>query len=258
MPADDQHTPDLDMPDLDISEWRAAIDKHDDEILALIKSRLALSELVAKSKVRGGLAWRPAREAQLFARLAGRASATLSPQAVERLWSTVIAQSLQAQGPAFLLVPRTDPKLPHLARTFFGLLPLELVEDEAQAIARCAGEEGAIAIVPSTAEGVNWWLDLAQLNAGDAQGPAVLAALPRFARAMPVEAYAIAKAPREHTGNDTQFLVVEAQNSHRLAGTALAKNKDFSLMAMDGAYAPPDDIKCCQIGLFANPLAEKQ
>ncbi|MDQ7017647.1 MAG: chorismate mutase [Robiginitomaculum sp.] len=243
-------------PDLDMSEWRAAIDKFDDEILNLIKGRLALSEQVGKSKVRGGLPWRPAREAQLFARLVGRASSTLSPQAVERLWSTVIAQSLQAQGPAFLLVSKSHPKLSALARTFFGLLPLERVDDDATAIARCAKEEGAIAIVPAPGEGVNWWVELAQLNEGSDLAPAVLAALPRFASDTPPAAYAIAVAPREYSGNDSVWLVGAGQKDDMPPGTVLAQKGDLHLMAFDGKTAPEPREGLCQIGLFANPLEQ--
>jgi chorismate mutase / prephenate dehydratase len=241
-------------PDLDMSEWRAAIDKFDDEILNLIKGRLALSEQVGKSKVRGGLPWRPAREAQLFARLVGRASSTLSPQAVERLWSTVIAQSLQAQGPAFLLVSKSHPKLAALARTFFGLLPLEMVDDDASAIARCCTEEGAIAIVPAPADGVNWWVELARLNIDERPAPAVLAALPRFASDTPPAAYAIAVAPRERSGNDSMWLVGHSQKDDMPRGKVLAQNGDQRLMTFDGKTAPEPREGLCQIGLFANPL----
>ncbi|PHS29431.1 MAG: hypothetical protein COA85_00815 [Robiginitomaculum sp.] len=243
-------------PDLDMSEWRAAIDKFDDEILNLIKGRLALSEQVGKSKVRGGLPWRPAREAQLFARLVGRASSTLSAQAVERLWSTVIAQSLQAQGPAFLLVSKSHPKLPALARTFFGLLPLEMVEDDATAITRCHTEEGAIAIVPAPGEEINWWVELADLNKGSGPAPAVLAALPRFASDMPPAAYAIAMAPRERSGNDSVWVVANELKDDMPHGKVLAQKGDQRLIAFGGKTAPEPHEGLCQIGLFANPLEQ--
>ncbi len=241
-------------PDLDMSQWRAAIDRHDDEILALIKSRLALSEQVGKSKVRGGLAWRPAREAQLFARLIGRASSTLSPQSVERLWSTVIAQSLQAQGPAFLLVSKSHSELPTLARTFFGLLPMRMVADDAEAIRRSQREEGAIAIVPAPGAQADWWVELARMNEEDAPAPAVLAALPRFARDTPPAAYAIAMAPRESMGNDRAWYVAGPGSDNVPHGTVLARHENLNLLAFDGKAAPQDMAGFCQIGLFAKPL----
>ena len=256
MSASDQEKPDQQPPDLDMSAWRAAIDKFDDDILNLIKGRLALSEQVGKSKVRGGLPWRPAREAQLFARLVGRASATLSAPAVERLWSTVIAQSLQAQGPAFLLVSRSHPKLPALARTFFGLLPLHMVKDDATAIARAAAEEGAIAIAPAPGKDVNWWIDLAKMNRGTGPAPAVLAALPRFASDTPPAAYAIALAPRERSGNDSQWLVGNSTKDDMPQGKVLAQNGDLRLFACDGNAAPKPQESLCEIGLFANPLKQ--
>ena len=256
MNASDQDKADQQAPDLDMSEWRAAIDKFDDDILNLIKGRLALSEQVGKSKVRGGLPWRPAREAQLFARLVGRASATLSAPAVERLWSTVIAQSLQAQGPVFLLVSKSQPKLSALARTFFGLLPLSMVKDDTTAIARAAAEEGAIAIVPAPGEGVNWWVDLAEMNTSTGPAPAVLAALPRFASDDPPLAYAIAVAPRERSGNDSQWLVGRALKDDMPQGKVLAQNGDFRLLACDGNAAISPQQGLCEIGLFANPLKQ--
>jgi chorismate mutase len=256
MSTSDQDKLDQQAPDLDMSQWRAAIDKFDDDILDLIKGRLALSEQVGKSKVRGGLPWRPAREAQLFARLVGRASATLNAPAVERLWSTVIAQSLQAQGPAFLLVSRSHPKLPALARTFFGLLPLHMVKDDATAIARAAKEEGAIAIVPAPQRGVNWWVGLAEMNTGTGPAPAVLAALPRFASDTPPAAYAIALAPRERSGNDSQWLVGRGPKDDMPQGKVLAQNGDLRLLACDGDAAPDQGDDLCQIGLFANPLKQ--
>jgi chorismate mutase / prephenate dehydratase len=242
--------------DLDMSEWRAAIDRFDDEILNLIKGRLALSEQVGKSKVRGGLPWRPAREAQLFARLVSRASATLSPQAVERLWSTVIAQSLQAQGPAFLLVSRSNPALPTLARTFFGLLPLQKVENDAIAIARCAEEEGAIAVVPAPSPEHNWWVDLARMNTQSPAAPAVLAALPRFAADAPPAAYAVANAPRERSGRDIFWGVASEDTGDMPHGTVLASQADLRLIAYEGTEVPDDTPGLCPIGLFATPLEQ--
>ncbi len=241
-------------PDMDINEWRAAIDRHDDEVLALIKSRLALSEQVGKSKTRGGLAWRPAREAQLFARLVGRASATLNPHSVERLWSTVIAQSLQAQGPAFLLVSRSDAALPSLARTFFGLLPMHMVDDDAEAINRCQTEEGGIAIVPAPGAHNAWWVQLANMNEKDAPAPAVLAAMPRFSRDTPPSAYAIAMAPRECSGDDHEWYVAKTSMDDMTHGAVLARNHSVCLIEFDGKAAPKDRAGFCQIGRFAKPL----
>ncbi len=246
---------DQDSPDLDMSAWRASIDRFDNEILNLISQRLALSEQVGKSKIRGGLPWRPAREAQLFARLVGRASATLSPESVERLWSTVIAQSLQAQGPAFLVVSRSLDILPTLARTFFGLLPTQMVDTDAEAIAKSAAEEGAIAIVPAPSDGVTWWTGLADMQTGGTNTPAVLAAMPRFASAAAPAAYAIAMAPRETSGNDSAWLVTkESHHDQTPQGTVLARHQGYCLVSYDAKAAPEHTPNQRPIGLFANPL----
>ncbi len=243
-----------DIPDMDMQAWRAAIDRLDDEILKLIQQRLALAEEVGKSKVRGGLAWRPAREAQLFARLVGRASATLSASAVERLWSTVIAQSLQAQGPAFLVISRSDPHLRAQARTFFGLLPMVMVANDDEAIRRSAAEEGAIAIVPAPDAHSSWWAELVPLQSTGNSAPAVLAALPRFAGTQAPKAYAVASAPRETTGNDFAWYVKKGAMGDMPQGTVLAKDGDLSLLAYDGNAAPKERDGLFQIGLFAKPL----
>lgn len=238
----------------DMTQWRAAIDRHDDEIMALIRSRLALSEEVGKTKAHGRLAWRPAREAQLFARLAGKAGKTLSPHAVERLWSTIIAQSLLAQGPAFLLVPRSHPALPALARSFFGLLPMHVVADPACALTRCAVEEGAIAILPAPGPDAQWWLQLASLNAAHEQAPAVLAALPRFAADGPPAAYAVARAACERSGDDWFWYVTQAGVANMPKATVLASAGDLRLVALESKTLPEAPQQARLVGVFAKPL----
>ncbi len=246
--------PDPDTAAQDIRQWRAAIDAFDDQILDLLRARLALAEEVGKTKAQGRLAWRPAREAQLFARLVAKAGHALSPHAVERLWSTIIAQSLQAQGPAFLLIPEGDAALQAQARSFFGLLPMQTVADASCAITRCAVEEGAIAVLPAPGPQTDWWLQLAGLNRTQERAPAVLAALPRFAADGPPSAFALATAPRERSGNDAFWYVLEGDMLHLPHAAVLAIQGDLRLVATNQPLAEAADGQACLIGLFAKPL----
>ena len=245
--------PDTDLQD--IGQWRAAIDAFDDQILDLLKARLALAEEVGKAKARGRLAWRPAREAQLFARLVAKAGHALSPHAVERLWSTIIAQSLQAQGPAVLVIPEGDAALQAQARSFFGLLPMEMAASAGAALARCAAEEGAIAVLPAPGPQADWWVDLARLNTSQARPPAVLAVLPRFAADGPAAACALATAPRERSGDDEFWYVLKDGRVQLPQARDLASTGDLRLVATQHPLAPAQAEQAILIGLFARPLA---
>jgi len=84
----------------------------------------------------------------------------------------------------------------------------------------------------------------------------VLAALPRFASDTPPAAYAIAVAPRERSGNDSVWLVGQAQKEDMPQGKVLAQKGNQRLMVFDGKTAPEPREGLCQIGLFANPLEQ--
>ncbi len=238
----------------EMSAWRAGIDQIDNQILDLLRARLDLAMSVGAAKAGGGLAWRPAREAQLFARLAARAGAHMPPLAVERIWSTIIAQSLQAQGPAFLVLPQNAPHLHALARTFFGLLPLRMVGDESAALDLVASKVGAIAVLPAPAHNVHWWTALTQN--GDHGGFGVRAALPRFENQGGAAAYAIARAPEEKSGADTAWYVIDsAAADHITQGTVIANHEGLSLLAIDGSITAQMTGDAQRVGLFSNPLS---
>ena len=103
MPTTNTHSPTGSDPRL--ADARRAIDALDDELLALIERRFALSAEVAALKQAddGHLRIRPKREAEVLARLTARAT-TATPELIAHVWRELMAHSVQAQVPTTLVL----------------------------------------------------------------------------------------------------------------------------------------------------------
>jgi chorismate mutase len=84
-----------------VAGTRSHIDKIDDEILVLLNRRAQVAVELAAHKRAARLRLRDrGREAQVLARARSRSSGPLSPEAVERLFRTILSESRRAQSAA--------------------------------------------------------------------------------------------------------------------------------------------------------------
>jgi 3-deoxy-7-phosphoheptulonate synthase len=134
-----------------LNALRAEIDSLDDQILALIERRVAASAAISAAKGNGEdgrLKLRPRRQAEVIARLQGRASHTPA-DAVAAIWRELMGYTLQAQARTeiVLAAPEASDLLEAQVRAHFGSgFPVRRVGDRAEAL-RCARDEEAIAIL---------------------------------------------------------------------------------------------------------------
>lgn len=140
-----------------LAELRADLDRIDDQILNLIEERLAASGAIAGAKDEEGdhrLKLRPRRQAEILARLAGRATSA-APELVLNVWREIMAHSLQTQARTeIVLAPSDHPELLEArTRAHFGsAAPISFAVSVARAI-RAALDGEAIAILQEPVSG---------------------------------------------------------------------------------------------------------
>lgn len=154
------HAHTLNPPALDA--LRRDIDALDDEILAAVERRIALSRKIARAKraAPAALLIRPDREEQVLARLCEKS--TLPQGSVATLWRELMALSLQAQRRTDVVVHAPADPAGTTARTaarFGAAAPIVAAETVEAALARA--RSGTAVAVIELAAGSRWWLDLA-------------------------------------------------------------------------------------------------
>jgi chorismate mutase len=142
---------------------RHAIDALDDELLALIEKRFALSLHVAglKQQDDAHLRLRPRREAEIVARLTDRATSA-TPQLIAQVWRELMAHSLQAQVRTELVLHASADcaaELRDAVRARFGRAAPLVIAGSAQEALDRARDGQAVAIVELGDTG--WWTALA-------------------------------------------------------------------------------------------------
>ena len=145
-----------------LADARRAIDALDNELLALIERRFALSAEVAALKQAddGHLRIRPRRETEVLARLTQKAT-TATPALIAHVWRELMAHSVQAQVPTTLVLHAPAAAVSGLGagmRERFGrAAPLHLAASPREALDR-ARDEQAIAAIALDDSG--WWTHL--------------------------------------------------------------------------------------------------
>lgn len=82
-----------------LDEYRRDIDRIDKTIVALLSERMRVGRTVGRIKRELQRPLRSVeREAQVLAQVRDAAAGPLSPASAERIFSTIIAESVQAQG----------------------------------------------------------------------------------------------------------------------------------------------------------------
>ena len=193
-----------------LDKARRDIDAIDDQLVALLAQRYAVTDRVRLAKAGEAQPWplplRPAREAQIMRRVVktGQA-ASLNPQLLVRLWRAILSQSSLNQSPITLHISR------HLKATqalrlklhdAFGDMPVEDYRDEAQALMQINADPTGLCIVETEQPWAEAYLD------GKAGAARVIAGLPVIAgeEAKP-SLLVLGQAPVSETGNDETLVI---------------------------------------------------
>lgn len=152
-------------PVASLAELRAELDRLDDCLHDTLMSRAEVVERIAR--VKGGVALRPGREADIIRRLLARHGGALPPATIVRIWRELLAGTTTMQGKFLITVCDTDPGNPYawLAREHFGALtPMRVHGSPAQAIAEVSSGVATAAVLPMPAEdepaSAAWWIGL--------------------------------------------------------------------------------------------------
>lgn len=197
-----------------LQDLRRQIDEIDDAIHDLIMQRADIVVHVAAAKNIGdALPIRPAREAAMLRRLAGRHRGPFPYPSLARMWHEMIAASTMIQSSYSIAVyaDETRHALWDLARDQFGSqTPMRAAATPRRAVAQVLAGEADVAVVPmpEAGEADPWWPDLLVSD-----GPRIVARLPfggvGCVRGEAVEGLAVARLPFEATGDDRTFFAVE-------------------------------------------------
>lgn len=148
-----------------LSTLRAELDHLDDQLHDLLMQRAEVVERVAA--VKGGVALRPGREAEIIRRLLARHKGALPRRTIVRIWRELLAGTTAMQGGFQIAVCDPDPANAYgqLAREHFGALtPLNVHRGPAQAIAEVSSGVASAAVLPMPADGeprsAAWWMGL--------------------------------------------------------------------------------------------------
>ena len=203
------------MPDL--SALRLEVDRIDSEILALIERRSGLADQIAASKTEilttgSASLIRADREATLLRHLIAKASATVNPATVIRIWRELIGQSLRRQyaglGGLKIAISGHDTetaRLEALATARFGTQARTVIYRDITAVITMARQSDHVGVISLGRGQGAWW---ARLLAEPKVR--VFAALPQGFEFEAITALAMGTVAAEPSGNDTSLVVVES------------------------------------------------
>jgi len=199
-----------------LSEIRREIDAIDAALHDLLVRRAAMVERVRAAKAvadTAAPAWRPAREAEILRRLAGRHEGALPLAVVVRIWRELTSALVALQGP-FSIAVFDDAEHGYwdLARDHFGgVVPLTR-HGSARGVIQALGEAPTtlgVLPLPQDGEADPWWPVLM----GAAGGPLRIAARLPFAEGgngRGTGALVVGSMEQEPTGDDRSYILIEA------------------------------------------------
>ena len=255
-----------------LAALRGRIDAIDEQMHRLLIERGAVIGALIESKgaERPGAAFRPAREADMMSRIAGRHQGELPLATVEHIWREIIATftCMQARFEVAIDLSVEPDRMRDLARFMFGFsIRLRSMADPAAVIERVAGGND-LGIVARDAPGP-WWLALK----GD-QRPTIMAILP-FIRAdeRPAElpafvvsppladptpadmrAFAVSSSGPLAIPDDAIALVATEVDGRRELLLADAAGRDTQALAVALRSGTDAFIDVAPIGGFARPI----
>ncbi|HEV2677605.1 MAG TPA: chorismate mutase [Aliidongia sp.] len=198
-----------------LDSLRQKIDRIDEQMHDLLIERTSLVEEIRGRKNRSGApVIQPAREAEIFRRLAARHRGPFPLGAVHRIWREIITAITALQQPLAIAVyaPDDQPGAWDIARDQYGSqVPMTPFSTISQVIRAVTDRSATIGVLPmpSEDEADPWWR---QLISRDTGAPRIIGRLPFAGRGNARagrDAVAIACQPVEPNTCDRSFIVVE-------------------------------------------------
>ena len=213
----------MDESEKPLDEMRAEIDRIDAALQDLIQRRAGVVEAIAAAKARlpgvAGVAFHPAREAQILRRLVTDNRGPLPATSMALIWRTLIGVFLRFQTPLSIALCGGDDPLgfQDLVRAHFGAaLPIRIHDGADQVVGAVARDDQVIGVLPLPLddEPSPWWPTLAN---EDTSTPRIVARLPFVdvvGAANPgAAALVLAQAPPCRSGADTTFVVITTDDA---------------------------------------------
>ena len=207
------------MSETDLTALRKEIDAIDAEIHDLIMRRAAISESIRRVKAGDELKLRPGREANILRALLARHTGAFPKPQLVRIWREILSASLGMQGPFSVAVFATETAhgFWDLARDHFGGgVQSWKFSTTRRVVETVVTGQCSIGIVPEPdlQDTESWWQFLVvQPNTANRGRPVrVISKLPFLRRAAQhggTEAYVIARADPEDSGQDRSLLAID-------------------------------------------------
>jgi chorismate mutase/prephenate dehydratase len=234
--------------DSSLTSLRREIDDIDDQIHDLLMRRIDIAHAIGEQKdQKRGIAYRPAREAQIMRRLAARHRGPFPFAVAVRIWREIISASLGVEGKFVVSVYVPEPleaglAFLSLARTFFGSeTPILQAQTEAGVLRAVRDGKASVGVLPITsdthttrASAEPWWYTL---TAGGSERPRIVATLPWLpsgeAGADAPRAMAVARLAPEASGDDISLIAFES--TENISRDRIRREAENAGLALDWA-----------------------
>jgi chorismate mutase / prephenate dehydratase len=210
---------------------RRDIDAIDDQMVALLVKRFAVTEQVKQAKQQNKDAWalplRPTREAEIMRRLLAKLPGTsVASDLLVRLWRAILSQSSLNQSPMTLHVSRhLNSNMAHRLRLrdYFGPMVVEEYRDEAQALLQINTAPGDLCVV----EPEQPWAEA--FLSGQAGSARVIATLPVIGDDAMPKLLVLGHAPVTASGLDETLVITSGKLPRDFAPEPLWQVKSGNL-----------------------------
>ncbi len=197
----------------DLTALRTAIDKVDDELIALLNQRCALVKQVGKAKQatqKADAAFiRPGREAEMVRRVVKAVKGgAFPPEAAAQLWRVIISASLSLEAPLTVsaYISHASHDIYHVTREYFGgFIPITKQPSAKRVLGDVLDGKATVGALPPPDDSPDgaWWIRLPE-------GIRIFACAPFLVQEeSPVTTLLIGKVAPESTGNDISLLSIE-------------------------------------------------
>ena len=202
----------------DLTKFRAQIDKIDDDIINLLRKRVAVVHEVGKHKTKASAGSklsfiRPGREAQMLRDLAKKGEDVLPVAAIATIWRMIISSSLCIEQDMNIAVVANDEDEScfWLTREYYGnFVTTTRYEKPTEVIEAVANHQAAVGVLPlEVPEYARPWWVRPEDEKNDIYIFARIPFVEREGEKLPA-ALAIANVMPERTENDVSILAVHA------------------------------------------------
>lgn len=234
--------------DAELAVLRAEIDAIDDQVLSLLRARMAVVQRVGlwkAQKANGLCPIRSGREATQLRRVSTM-SGELLPAAAAHIWRHMINASLAIEGRLAVSVTQDAETFRWSCEYFGSYTPHTVHATAAQVVADIATHATDVGVAPLSNEA--WWEALAGTEVR------VFAALPFIANASAPHTFAFARLHPEPSGQDVTLAIFSHKAACALPHTTLDTHGDKSLVALEGFITQDALPEAAIIGAYAQPL----